>query len=435
MAAPPNRGDSPRTCSKTTPITIFDGDLFGIVGVVVTIPITTTFSVNGDGVVSVRSITVAGGQPIADRTLNFDGSSPQTIADNVFIPCSQPAGANVTYAMGDLGTNASGTVQELATIHVKATIIIDIFDDDLFDPIGFPPVSFSFAMSAPGQSTTLGPILPDVTPPTISAVMRAGTFVEGSDNTFTAVADDNCGTSGLTYRWRFSDGGIAFGRIAHHVFADNGIYTAELRVTDPAGNTTTTNIDDLDPIAITNADPNVAPPPSKSGAWGDLIHYHADAVDPGPADQPTLSFLWSFGDGNSSAGADVDHAFALPGSYLGNVSVSDKDGGVGSASFTTGIAKRATTLVYTGPTQSVPSKTLQLSATLSDDHGQPVVGRSVHFILGSQTADAVTDASGVASVSLDLKQKPGDYALSASYATDTKYLGSSTPAMTFHVGK
>jgi hypothetical protein len=431
----PLPGDSPRTCSKTTPITIFDGDLFGIVGVVVTVPITTTFSVNGDGVVSVRSITVAGGQPIADRTLNFDGSSPQTIADNVFIPCSQPAGANVTYAMGDLGTNASGNVQELATIHVKATIIIDIFDDDLSDPIGFPPVSFSFAMSAPGQSTTLGPILPDVTPPTISAVMRAGTFVEGSDNTFTAVADDNCGTSGLTYRWRFSDGGIAFGRIAHHVFADNGIYTAELQVTDPAGNTTTTNIDDLDPIVIANADPNVAPPPNKSGAWGDLIHYHADAVDPGPADQPTLSFLWSFGDGNSSAGADVDHAFALPGSYSGNVSVSDKDGGVGSASFTTGIAKRATTLVYTGPTQSVPSKTVQLSATLSDDHGQPVVGRSVHFILGSQTADAVTDASGVASVSLDLKQKPGDYALSASYVTDTKYLGSSTPAMTFHVGK
>jgi PKD repeat protein len=325
--------------------------------------------------------------------------------------------------MGDLGTNASGNVQELATIHVKATIIIDIFDDDLFDPIGFPPVSFSFAMSAPGQSTTLGPILPDVTPPTISAVMRAGTFVEGSDNTFTAVADDNCGTSGLTYRWRFSDGGIAFGRIAHHVFADNGIYTAELRVTDPEGNTATTNIDDLDPIVITNADPNVPPPPNKSGAWGDLIHYHADAVDPGPADQPTLAFLWSFGDGNSSAGADVDHAFALPGSYAGNVSVSDKDSGVGSAAFTTGIAKRATTLVYTGPTQSVPSKTLQLSATLSDDHGQPVVGRSVHFILGSQTADAITDASGVARVSLDLKQKPGDYTLSASYATDTKYLG------------
>jgi PKD domain/Bacterial Ig-like domain (group 3) len=433
--AVPLPGDSPRTCSKTTPITIFDGDLFGIVGVVVTVPITTSFSVNGDGVVSVRSITVAGGQPIADRTLNFNGSSPQTIADNVFIPCTQPAGANVTYAMGDLGTNVSGSVQELATIHVKATIIIVIFDDDLFPPIGFPPVAFSFSMSAPGQSTTLGPILPDVTPPTVSAVMRAGTFVEGSDNTFTAVANDNCGASGLTYRWRFSDGGIAFGRIAHHVFADNGTYTAELQVTDPAGNTTTVDVDDLDPIVITNANPNVAPPPNKAGAWGDVIHYHADAVDPGPADQPTLAFLWSFGDGNSSAGADVDHAFALPGSYAGNVAVSDKDGGVGSASFTSAIAKRATTLVYTGPTQSLPSKTVQLSATLSDDHGQPVVGGAVHFDLGTQAADAVTNASGVASVSLDLKQKPGDYPLSASYAADAKYLGSTTPAMTFTVGK
>lgn len=432
--AVPLPGDSPRTCSKTTPITIFDGDLFGIVGVVVTVPITTQFIVNGDGVVSVRSITVAGGQPIADRTLNFNMSSPQTIADNVFIPCTQPAGANVTYAMGDLGTNISGTVQELATIHVKATIIIVIFDDDLFPPIGFDPVAFSFPMSAPGQNTALGPILPDVTPPTISAVMRGGTFVEGSDTTFTAVASDNCGTAGLTYEWKFSDGGIAFGRIAHHVFADNGIYTAQLKVTDLVGNTTTTDINDLDPIVIANANPNVATPPNKAGAWGDLIHYHADAVDPGSADQPTLAFLWSFGDGSSLAGADVDHAFALPGSYAGKVDVTDKDGGVGSAAFTTGISKRATTLVYTGPTQSLPSKTIQLSATLSDDHGQAVVGGAVHFVLGTQTADAVTDASGTASVSLDLKQKPDTYPLSASFATDPKYLGSSTPAMTFQVG-
>jgi PKD domain/Bacterial Ig-like domain (group 3) len=432
--AVPLPGDSPRTCSKTTPIVIFDGDLFGVVGVVVSIPITTTFEVNGDGVVSVRSITVEGGQPIADRNLNLNGSSPQTIADNVFIPCTQPAGANVTYAMGDLGTNIGGDVQELATIHVTATIIIEIFDDDLFDPIGFPPVPFSFAMSAPGQNTTLGPILPDITPPTVSAVLRSGTMVEGSDTTFTAVADDNCGGAGLTYRWRFSDGGIAFGRIAHHTFADNGIYTAELRVTDLAGNTTTVNIDDLDPIVITNGSPGVAPPPNKAGAWGDLIHYHADAVDPGEADQPTLAFLWSFGDGTMAAGADVDHAFAMPGNYAGNVAVTDKDGGVGSAGFLTAIAKRATTLVYTGPTQSNPSKTIQLSATLSDDHGQPVVGGLVQFVLGSQNASAVTNSAGDASVSLDLKQKPDDYPLSASYAGDAKYVGSATPAMTFTIG-
>jgi hypothetical protein len=433
--AVPLPGDSPRTCSKTTPITVFDGDLFGIVGVTVSIPITTKFTVSGDGIVSVRSISVDGGQSIADRTLTFDGQSPQTVGDHVFIPCTQPAGSNVTYAMGDLGTTTSGSVQELATIHVTATIIITVFDGDLFDPIGFDPVSFSFPMNAPSQSTSLGPILPDVTPPTVSAVMRAGALVEGSDTTFTAVADDNCGSSGLSYRWRFSDGGIAFGRIAHHVFADNGTYTAELKVTDAAGNTATVDVDDLDPIVIANADPNVVPPPNKSGAWGDLIHYHADAVDPGPADQPTLSFLWSFGDGNSAAGADVDHAFALPGNYAGNVAVKDKDGGVGSASFASGIVKRATTLVYTGPTQSLPSKTVQLSATLTDDHGQPVVGGSVHFVVGSQTADAITDASGVASVSLDLKQKPGDYGLSASYGGDGKYIASATPALTFSVGK
>ena len=59
----------------------------------------------------------------------------------------------------------------------------------------------------------------------------------------------------------------------------------------------------------------------------------------------------------------------------------------------------------------------------------------MHFVLGTQAADAITNASGVAGVSLDLKQKPGDYLLSASYAGDAKYVASSTPAMTFRVGK
>ena len=114
--------------------------------------------------------------------------------------------------------------------------------------------------------------------------------------------------------------------------------------------------------------------------------------------------------------------------------VTDKDGGSGSAAFSTAISKRATTLVYTGASQSNPSKAVTLAATLTDDHGQPVVGRLVSYGVGAQSASAASNSAGLSSVQLYMSQKPGTYARSASFAGDSMYLGSSDNG-SFLVGK
>jgi PKD repeat protein len=342
-----------------------------------------------------------------------------------------PAGDNLVYK---LNNNRWGGTAD-ATGSLKLVVEIPVIDDPEF-PIGNVTLVSGLPLTATGSpdlTETLGDVLAENKPPVISAVARDGTFVEGADNTFTALATDNC-SSTLSYKWKFSDGGIAFGRIAHHVFADNGTYTAKLTVTDQAGNSAVTDIDDLDPIVITNGNPNVSPPSNKAGAWGDPITYHVDAVDPSPVDQNTLSYRWTFGDGSFADGRDVTHAFAAPGNYSSSVAATDKDGGAGSAGFSTTISKRATTLVYTGPSSSNPSKSVPLSATLTDDHGQPVVGRLVSYAVGTQNASAPTNGAGLSSFALYLTQKPGTYSRSASFAGDTMYLGSSDNG-SFLVGK
>src|SRR5712691_4743598 len=116
------------------------------------------------------------------------------------------------------------------------------------------------------------------------------------------------------------------------------------------------------------------------------------------------------------------------------VTVMDKDGGSSSQSSLVTIAQRATSLIYTGPNVSLPNKLITLSASLSDDHGQPVVGRTVLFTRGSQTASAATNASGIASISLKLNQKNGTYPLDTSFAGDGRYLASSAPTVSFKIG-
>lgn len=392
-----------------------------------------TFTIGPDGIDLSRAATF---EPSTSFT--FNGPAPSVVADEVDIPCSAAPGTPVEYTLGSASYSPSSVVVTgSAGLHynidgpgpANAEDTVTIISGPVFDSA----VAGNLAMAGgPADTIALGAVQADNVTPTVTAITQSGTFVEGSDVTFSAVVADNC-PAGLTYQWQFSDGGVAFGPVAHHTFADNSTnYSGLLRVRDQANNQV---FEDFDVQDIANADPNVTGPPDATALWGVPVSFHASAVDPGPADQPTLAFTWSFGDGTSAAGADVTHAYTAPGLYPVSVSVADKDGGVGTAGLSATIAQRATTLVYTGATQGLPNKYTTLSATLSDELGQPVAGRTVSFTLGSQTASAVTDSSGVASMSVRLNQKIGTYPLSAAFVGDSHYVAHSTGVATYRIGK
>lgn len=421
-------------CTKTDTIDIASVSFLGV-EVGAKLVITHEFTVSGGDITSHRIVSVTG---VPDSDLTFVHPVPSVVADPFDIPCAAPVGTTVGYSLTNnqyspssvVVTGTAGIKLYIDSLFGSVDETFDILSGTVFDT----GVAGGLVMSGgPDPSFNLGTVLADNVPPEIAAVIQGGTFVEGSDVAFVSVATDNCTSAAdLAEGWQFSDGGVAFGSPAYHAFADNSdAYTGLLTVTDLAGNSA---LHDFDVQDIANANPIVTPPPDVMALWGVPIDFHADAVDPGSADQPTLQFHWDFDDGSSADGADVTHAYALPGAYAVDVTVADKDGGVGAAGLTATIAKRGTTLVYTGALQALPRKYATLSATLSDELGEPVVGRTVEFTLGSQTVSGVTDATGSASVALRLKQVPGTYDVTVDFAGDALYVGDSDGPLDFLVG-
>ncbi len=109
--------------------------------------------------------------------------------------------------------------------------------------------------------------------------------------------------------------------------------------------------------------------------------------------------------------------FAGDSLYVGNA-------GTGSIA----IAKKASSVTYTGALTGGPNKAITLSAILHDATGKLLAGRVIVFQLGTQTISATTNASGVAQATLALKQKNGKYSLTSTWtptgADANRYIGS-----------
>lgn len=478
---------------------------------------------------AVRDLLV-GGNPLGGTNAAIHWPSPNQVIDNVTVQCGANPGSSVSYRLTENSYDLQ--VRDITAgfeVKLKFKGVLDFLDDvtlldlgDLFDlTAGGEPIGIQG--SAVDYQVGLGKYIAEQIPPDIASHGGApdpGT--EGSPVTFSATATDNC-PGALSYRWDFSDGGVAFGATTSHTFADNGNFTYQLSVRDLRGNTAIANgseqIDNATPVA--NAGPDAI------DAWGRDIPFNGQAVDPGAGDQSTLSYEWDFGDNSPKGHAkDVMHAYTTPGSYTATLKVCDKDGAcdtdsrdvtirkrntslgyIGAHTWTydtqvhlsgslvdefgqvvngrqvdfsidggaassantdsVGIADRTyqvsqaagnhavganfagdalysaasstdasvvvlkpTSVVYTGSLTGGPNKTITLSAVLKDSEGKPLAGRQIDFVLGAQTASAITDANGIATTTLKLSQKNGTYNLTATFApagTDTgKYAGSST---------
>ncbi len=86
-----------------------------------------------------------------------------------------------------------------------------------------------------------------------------------------------------------------------------------------------------------------------------------------------------------------------------------------------------TTLVYTGAQVGEYSDPMLLAARLTESPtGQPLAGRTLAFVLGSQTATAVTGADGSATVEIVPDGLPGATPLAVAFAGEGAWSGSAT---------
>jgi len=433
----PLPGESPRNCTKTKTITLWNADLFGIASVEIDLILDEQVTVTGSGVSSLRLAVVNGGTAIPNNNLTFSGTSPSTVADPIAISCTQPVGSDLLYSLTNNQYTAEPAIYSGDIKFALSATILGI-------GVGYttpPLVSSSGAdlgpipMSAPNQQVDLGPVLANATPPTANA---GGPYsgVEGSPVSFNGTGSTSvCGASSLSDVWNFSDGGVAYGTNPQHTFEAPGIYSGQLTVTDPDGLTNTADFS----VTISNLAPVVTAGPDMSTPWGVPITLNGSAVDPGTDEQPFLTYSWNFGDGTPSAsgGASVNHVYSNPGTYTATFTACDPEAACASGTMNVVVRNRNTTASYTGAVGGAVTDAVPLQASLVDEFGQAVVGRTVAFAVdGSPVGSAMTNSSGVARFMWTIPLgMVGSHTVGASFVGDSMYNLSAAGPATFLVDK
>jgi hypothetical protein len=123
---------------------------------------------------------------------------------------------------------------------------------------------------------------------------------------------------------------------------------------------------------------------------------------------------------------DLIEALTGGGQHTLTVVAEDNAGNTATESVTFTVIKRPTIITYSGDTSGQHSDAVSLSATLTDDGLSPLAGKTVTFMVGTQTTSALTDASGVAHTTLVLTQPSSSTTVTAGFSGDAEYAAGST---------
>jgi PKD repeat protein len=358
-------------------------------------------TVSPDQLSTLRTASAAG-QVLGTHNLQL-GEDP--VVDPLLVGCKTGTGDHLIYALGD--ASSTPALHIVSGIEIEAGVVLPnpvtavpgIYTEVYSHTFPVATTDMPVTLGGAGGSIDMGAIQANNIAPTLGAV-SAPDGVEGTPIQFSTSATGPC-AAGATYRWDFGDGsGPGHTASPQHTYADNGYYTGQVVVTDTTGLTDTQDF----ALTVSNVDPNVTVIPGApvTVPWGKALTLKAQAVDPGAADQSTLTYDWAFGDGDSidNGGTSATHSWAAVGDPSPSVNVCDKDGGCTPKDFVVHVRKRDTTLSYTGPQASTYTGNSTLTATLVDEFGNAVNNAPVVFSVdGNPVGTATTSASGVASLS------------------------------------
>jgi PKD domain/G8 domain len=238
------------------------------------------------------------------------------------------------------------TLIQTVTVSQKTNPIGPVFGGVAFQTLATVPLStgtLRVVLVSQG-SGGLGADAIRIAPPGISptATFSGPTSVtEGTTNAKVTFGQATLGSGGYTYSYDFGNTGtfeIAGSSnptaTVPESYVDNGPSTLVVRgrITDSSGNYS----DYTTSISVTNVAPTASIIMPSTRVVGTALAFSASVTDPSTADTKAgFTYSWNFGDGSAAvSGALPSHTYSNPGVYTVTLKVTDKDGGVGTASST-----------------------------------------------------------------------------------------------------
>lgn len=149
---------------------------------------------------------------------------------------------------------------------------------------------------------------------TITCSQPTAGFSNTSSSLMASFTDTSTSTSTInSWLWDFGDGNTSSFQNPTHTYAFSGIYTVCLIATNTCGSSDTA----CSSVTITQCN---APDAGFSHTPNGLT---LDFMDTSTTSSLILSWLWDFGDGNTSSMQDPSHTYSLPGVYTVCLIVND----------------------------------------------------------------------------------------------------------------
>ena len=276
-----------------------------------------------DSLLTPSNLTPATGDPMTLRVMvkNLGGAAQNTTVD--------------LYVDGELWVRQNVTFDtfSLTTIDIAIDAPITVGEHTLLVLLNLGPAQFFETLYDNNRGET-----------TVTAMERPVVSLQASSlevDTFDSVFFEVLVVSGprtvTRFYFDFGDGSHVLSQASNtsiHSYDQDGVYTVTAWVLDDA--MVLSYQASLD-IRVANRAPSaiISVEPSEALTWEE---FSFNATRSSDMDGEVVSATWDMGDGNTSEGMEVTHAYAAPGDYIVRVTVTDDDG------LNTSVTRRVTVL-------------------------------------------------------------------------------------------
>ncbi|MFC1486237.1 PKD domain-containing protein [Thermoproteota archaeon] len=245
-------------------------------------------------------------------------------------------------------------------------------------------------------------------PPVASFIDSAETFNIREEISFDASNSYDIDGKIVSYLWDFGDGNTATGVIAKHTFAQDGTYVVTLTVTDNNDATDSISaiktVKSLSPVALFTQSTKIV-------SSGESVHFDASASY--DLDGTIVSYLWDFGDRNTTTGVMVDYEYEDNGEYTVTLIVIDDNDLSSSVTATQTVMNTAPVAAFTAnATTVIQNEMIHFDASESYDSDGTIVSYLWEFGDGNTATGVTTDHAyneeGEYIVILTVKDNDGD---------------------------